>query len=395
MNNWKKQAFTFLFSQALSLFGSAVVSFSIVLYIALETSSGTLMSICTLCTFLPQIIISLPAGVWADRFNRKALIMLSDSFIALFTLLLVLLREAGFGGLWLIFVVSAIRSLGSGVQSPAVSAILPQLVPKEHLTRVNGINSTVNSLMLLASPAVGGALLYTWGLEATLLLDVLTAALAVGVMFFLPTPSTPKPEQPIGALGQLREGLTYAGKNPLVRYLLLFYMVFFFLITPAAFLTPLLVERSFGGEVWRVTANEMAWTIGGIIGGVGVSLWGGFKNRIYTMALSCAAFGLFFALLGLARNFTLYLGIMLLAGLFMPLFSVAETVLVQERVEENMLGRVFSLIQIIASAVMPLGMLLFGPLADVVKVEYIIIASGVVLWGLGVYMVTNKQVLEL
>ncbi len=392
-NQWILRAVIFLTSQTISLFGSSIVGFAIIWYITLETSSGSLMTISILCTFLPQILISLFAGVWADRYSRKKLIIFSDLFISFATLILAIFFLSGVKSLSLIFLASIIRSIGAGVQTPAVGAILPQIVPMEKLTRVNGINSVISSVTLLLSPAVGALLLGSAGFAYALLFDVVTAIIAVIVLSFLQVEAIVKSEKAASTIKELISGIRYIREHILIKYLLIFYALFFFLITPAAFLTPLLVERSFGSDVWRLMANELSWTIGSVLGGIFISIRGGFKNRIYTMAVACLAFGITFALLGVANNFILYLTIMLISGIFMPIFSTSEIVLIQENVEELMLGRVFSIIQIIASVTMPLGMVIFGPIADIIKIEYLMIGTGIFLSFLALYIFSNKTIL--
>ncbi len=378
-NNWQAKAAIFLTSQMVSMFGSSVVGYAVIWYITLETSSSWLMTVSILCSFLPQIVISLFAGVWADRYNRKLIIMLSDLFIAGSTLVLALLFLAGVRSLPIIFVVTALRSLGSGMQAPAVSAILPQIIPTDKLTRVNGLNNALSSALQLLSPAVGGVLLGTMGLGAAMFVDVISALLAVCILLFLKVEHQPREQAQQSALNQLRQGLRYTKSHPLLSRLLILFAVYFFFVTPAAFLTPVMIARSFGEEVWRLTANEMLWTAGSLLGGLIISAWGGFKNRLATFTLSCAGFGVTFALLGLATNFYVYLAVMFVSGIFMPIATTVETVLIQETVEEDMLGRVFSIVQIIITASMPLGMLLFGPLGDMVPIEWLLIASGSIL----------------
>ncbi len=363
------------------------------------------MTILILCTFLPQIFVTLFAGVFADRCNRKWMIILADIFIAAVTLCLALFMVFGYTSWWLLFFISALRSMGSGVQTPCVSAILPQLVPESQLMRITGINTTISSISMLASPAVGGVLLGVWGLQGALFFDVITAFIGTSIFIFLKVPDYERitlQKDSNGAqslwfsvIYDLREGLTYVKNHELIRKLLMFYGLFFFLVTPAAFLSPLLVERTFGNEVWMLTANEIAWSIGGVIGGIIISVWCGFKNKIFSMAISCLGFGICFALLGLASNLWVYLGFMLISGLFMPLYSTAETVLIQENVEEGMLGRVFSLISILITSIMPIGMILFGPLSDAFSIQSLMILTGVITIVLGIYMISNKKFLDL
>lgn len=140
--NWKKSITRFLTAQTISLFGSSLVQYAIVWYITLTTSSGKMLTISTLCGFLPQILISLFAGVWIDRYDRKLMIMLSDSVIAVSTLLLAIAFLSGHKSVWLLFAALVVRSAGTGIQTPAVNAMIPQIVPQTHFMKINGINST-------------------------------------------------------------------------------------------------------------------------------------------------------------------------------------------------------------------------------------------------------------
>ncbi|WP_101696906.1 MFS transporter [Clostridium minihomine] len=373
---WKKRAGLFLFSQNISLFGSSVVGFSIIWHITLTTSSGTWLMLSTICSVLPQVLVSLFGGVWADRYSRKHLILLSDSFIALATLALAIAFLLGFDSLELLLMISAVRSIGAGVQTPAVGAIYPQLVPQEHLTKVQGINQTLNSTLMLLAPAAGGLILGWVGIVGAFFVDVITAALAVCVMSRIEVEKIEPQSESHSIWMDLRSGVEYAFGHPMLRRILICYLFSFFLITPAAVLSPLMVERTFGSEIWRLTANEMIWTLGALFGGVFVSVKGQFQNKVKTVSLCLMAFGVLFGLLGLSWNFISFLAFMGIAGFFLPPMSTAQTVHIQEITRPEMLGRVFSMVQIITASAMPAAILLFGPLADVVSVESILLVSG-------------------
>ncbi|NLG31992.1 MAG: MFS transporter, partial [Syntrophomonadaceae bacterium] len=171
--NWKKNIILFLASQTLSLFGSSLVQYAIMWYITLTTQSGIMMTIYIVCGLLPTFFLSPIAGVWADRYNRKTLIVLSDSVIAVSTLILAVLFLLGYNAIWLLFVASAIRAFGAGVQTPTVGAFLPQMVPQEQLTRVNAINSSIQSMVMLVSPMLSAALLSMATIEIIFFLDVI------------------------------------------------------------------------------------------------------------------------------------------------------------------------------------------------------------------------------
>jgi DHA3 family macrolide efflux protein-like MFS transporter len=375
-SEWKKRIIVFLISQNLSLFGSSTVGFAILWYITLETSSGIWMMLATICSLLPQVILSLFGGVLADRYNRKYLIMLSDGFIALTTLILAISLLLGFSGLELLLIASIIRSLGAGVQMPAVSAIYPQLVPEEQLTRVQGVNQTLNSALMLLSPAAGGILLGTVGIVGAFFLDVATAALAIIVLSFIRVQKTLPANIPQSVWKDIGAGISYALNHKQLKRLIVFVLFSFLLLTPAFVLTPLMIERTFGNEIWRLTVNEIVWSCALIAGGLFVANKGQFPDKPRTMALCIVAFGVMFGLLGVSWNFASFLVFMGIAGFFWPVFVTVQTVYVQEITSSDMLGRVFSVIQLIMYGVIPIAILLFGPLADVVKVETILIISG-------------------
>ena len=153
-------------SQGLSLFGSMLVQYAIIWHITLTTQSGLILTIATIAGFLPQIVISLFAGVWADRYPRKRLIIFADALTAVSTLILAVLFLMGYGEIWLLVLVSAIRAVGAGIQTPAVSAFLPQIVPTDRLIQVNSINGTLQPFIMIAAPLVSGGLLSLARLEA-------------------------------------------------------------------------------------------------------------------------------------------------------------------------------------------------------------------------------------
>jgi MFS transporter, DHA3 family, macrolide efflux protein len=394
--NWKTQTILFISSQTISLFGSALVQFAIIWYIARSTNSGMMVTLSTICSFLPQLVISLFAGVWADRYNRKILIILSDGLIATSTLVLAIVFLLGYNSMWLLFLVSAIRSLGAGIQTPAVSAMIPQIVPEEKLMRVNSINGTIQSMILFMSPAVGGAILTFGAFESILLIDVFTAITAISILLTLKIASHRKALEKVKTdyLYDLKEGIKYSFKNNFVKNLISFYAVTMFLVVPAAFLNVLMVTRTYGNEYWKLTANEMCFFAGSIIGGIIMSSWGGFKNRVVSIAVGCLAFGALTVAIGVVDQFYIYLGIMVLTGMTMPLFNVPSMVLLQEKVETNMQGRVFSFVQIAASGVMPLGMAIFGPLSDIVRIQILMVGSGAALILVGISIFYNKSFLK-
>ena len=183
MTNWKRNAVLFITGQFLSMFGSMLVQYAITWQITLETKSGIIMTLFTCASLLPMVFVSPFAGVWADRYNRKHLIVIADAAIALVTLGLALAYISGYRNIWLMLIVVAARSFGQGIQQPAVSAMIPQIVPPESLLRFNGIQSSIQSLNMFAAPMAAGALLSFMPIERIFFIDVATAAAGISIIF--------------------------------------------------------------------------------------------------------------------------------------------------------------------------------------------------------------------
>jgi MFS transporter, DHA3 family, macrolide efflux protein len=390
--SWKKKAVLFLSSQSVSLFGSMLVQYAIIWHVTLTTGSGAILTGLTMASFIPQILISLFAGVWADRYNRKMLIIAADALTATSTLVLAIFFMTGYQEMWLIFLVSGIRSIGAGIQTPAVGAILPQIVPTEKLIKVNSINGTIQPIIMIASPVISGAMLSLSRLELIFFVDVVTAAIAIGLLLIMKVARQPQLEGPNeGGLSDLKAGLVYIREHKAVRSLFTFFAAAFFLISPAAFLSPLLVTRSFGSEVWRLTANEVTFFGGSILGGIIMTVWGGFSNRFRTIGLACILWAFLFSGLGLARNFVVYLVLMTLSGIPIPFFNASTITMLQEIVRPDMQGRVFGVQQLIMTIVMPVGMLLFGPMSDYVSIETLLIGASFLMAIPGLWLFFNKH----
>lgn len=331
---------------------------------------------------------------WADKYSKKSLIIVADALIALATLALALIMPSIKDDALLyvlILVVSVLRSFGAGVQSPAVGALVPQLVPEEQLMRFNGINSTMQSVVQFAAPAAAGAVMSLSTLNSTLFIDVATAVVGISVLALIAIPKTAPsetessaeaPSDTAGALGEIKQGVSYTLKTAQLRAALLLYGAFIFLSVPSGFLSALMISRTFGDSYVYLTAAEMTGFIGMVIGGALLGAWGGFKSRRLTLIIGIALYGAFAVALGLVKNFYVFAGAMLLMSFAIPVVQTAVTTIVQEKAAQDMLGRVFGLMGVMYSAFLPVGMALFGPLADAVPLGALIVVTGAALIAL-------------
>lgn len=390
---WKSRTLMFLISQCITLFGSTLVQMAIVWYVTMQTSSGAWVAAFTVCSYLPQFLISFVAGVWADRHSRKGLIIWADAAIAAVTLVMVLAipyisdEPTLLGGL---LVMSVLRSLGAGIQYPAVNAAIPQLVPEEQLMRYNGINATMQSVVQFAAPAAAGALLTMSTLRAALMIDIVTAAMGIGLLAFVLIPRQTQPELRASVLADMKLGIGYAFSDKLLGRLLMVYGLFIFLSVPGGFLAQLFVSRFFGRTYWYLTAVELIGFLGMLAGGLLMSTWGGFKSRGKTLAVGLLAFGVLTVGMGLSESFILYLALMLVCGVALTTVQTATTTLIQENTEPSMQGRVFGLLSSMYSGFLPIGMAVFGPMADALSLRWIMLGSGAALLLPAAYVMTNR-----
>ncbi|MDR0331327.1 MAG: MFS transporter [Chitinispirillales bacterium] len=392
--DWKKNAALFLTGQALSYFGTMVVQYAIFWHVVLKSQSGSVMTLFAIVGLFPMFLISPFAGVWADRFNRKRIINIADGSVAFFSLCMAVSLMLGVDSYAMLFVCALMRALGNGVQAPAVSAFIPMITPPEHLTKINGIHSGINSFAALTSPMIAAALMAAAPLAALFFLDVVTAAAGIGtVLFFVKAPPQKQTARPQGGAAyfhDLKEGMRYIRAHGYILRMIVVSATFLFAAAPAAFLTPLQSVRKFGGEVWRLSAIEIGFSSGMMLGGFLIGIWGGLKNRVHTMALSSALCGLITVGLGVVPAFWLYIALMAALGIVLPLYNAPSAAVLQTNVDPAFMGRVLSVFTMLSGAMMPLGMLIFGPLADVVSIDRQLMLTGAATALLCIPMMTSK-----
>ena len=394
--NWKKSVGIFMISQTVSLLGSMLVMYAIMWYITLETQSGLMMTIMVMCTFIPALLISPFAGVWADRLNRKMLMITADVGIALVTLIIAILFFLGIREIWILFVVSVVRSFGQSVHQPAVSAVYPQIVPETHLVKVQGIAQGIQSSSMILMPLLAGLLLAYFELELILFIDVVTAAIAVMILISyvkLPKHQAELNPSAIDYFEDIKRGIHYAFTHKLIFNILLFSFLFMIMVAAPSFLTYLQVARVFGAEAWRLSTLEAMFGTGMLLGSIVITIWGGFKNRLVTFFLCYIAIGIGTIGLGLPFNFIFYIGVWGFVGFFISLSNPLMVGLIQEKVDPQYIGRVFSVFGLINTISLPLGMLLFGPLSDVFDISLVILLSGVGMGIIAIVPLFNRQLL--
>lgn len=258
--------------------------------------------------------------------------------------------------------------------------------------RYNGINATIQSVVQFAAPAAAGALLSFSTLRSVLLIDVLTAGIGIGIFSFVAIPTQSATEK-ASVFMDMKIGTRYVLSDKLLRTLLVTYGLFIFFSVPAGFLAQLFVSRTFGETYWYLTAAEVVGFLGMMTGGIVMSAWGGFKKRSTTLVSGLAVFGLIGTVMAISGHFMLYLVLMFVYGIPLTMIQTAVTTMIQEKAEESMQGRVFGLLGMMYSGFLPIGMAVFGPLADAIPLPWIMIGSGVVLMLLAMCLLIKRKVL--
>lgn len=390
---WARRFFAIWAGQAFSLLGSMLVQFALVWWLTSSTGSATVLATATIFAILPQVVVGPFAGALVDRWNRRKVLIAADGLIALVTLGLVLLFASGRMEIWHVYLAMLLRATLGAFHFPAMQASTSLLVPDEHLARINGLNQGLQGLMNIVAPPLGALLLGLMPLHRVLAIDIVTALLAILPLFFIAIPQPASRSVAAGAnpvramLIDMREGLRYVRAWPGLLILILVAMALNFVLVPSGSLMPLLVTEHFGGGALQLGWLEAAMGIGVVSGGILLGAWGGFKRRILTSMMGVIGIGVGTALVGLtpAGLFGVALAGMAVTGFMGPMANGPLFAIVQSTVEPGMQGRVMSLIGSGAGAMMPLSLLLAGPLADVVGVRtwYVIGGAVCVLIALG------------
>ena len=264
-------AVLFLTSQAITLFGSTVVQMAIVWYITVQTLSGEWMALCSISAYLPQFIVSFGGGVWADYYNRKFLIITADAVIAVITLIAIIFMSylnEDISVFYLLLCISLFRSVGTGIQTPAVNATVVQIVSKERLTRFNGINMAIQSAIQFTAPIAAGIILLFFSLPTVLFLDILTAIIGIGIMYKVSIPQIQVKEKRSSVWQDMQNGLKYVFENKFVFRILFVYGIFIFLCIPPGFMAGLFVSRTFENSYEYLTFTEITGFAGMSFGGL-------------------------------------------------------------------------------------------------------------------------------
>jgi DHA3 family macrolide efflux protein-like MFS transporter len=338
---------------------------------------------------LPRVFVSPVAGALVDRWNRRLVMMMADGLSALAIVLLALLFAFDAVQVWHVYVVMFVRAACGAFHWPAMQASTTLMVPEEHLARVAGLNQALQGLGAIAAPPLGALLLTVLPMQGVLAVDVVTAILAISPLLFVHVPQPERTADPASRpsmVADLGEALGFLRARPGILMIITIAVLVNLLIFPALSLQPLLVTEHFGGDVLQLAWLQSAFGVGMVSGGITLSVWGGFKRRSLTGLLALALSGAGFAAIGVApaNAYPVALGAMFFAWFMNPIANGSLMAVLQSIVPADMQGRVFTLLQSAAGAMIPLGLILAGPLADVLGVQIWFLVAGVVTAVMGI-----------
>ncbi len=382
--------------QAISLFGSQLVQFALIWWLTQETGSATVLAMASLMGLLPQVVLGPFVGVLVDRWNRRVVMLAADSAVALATVVLALLFWTGTVQIWHIFAILFVRALAGGFHWSAMQASVILMVPEEHLTRVQGLNQMIQGALNIVSAPMGALLLAVLPVQGILSIDVITAVIAITILFFI---HVPQPEnqrtQSVQTLREfnrefvrdLKAGFRYVWSWPALMIIMGMAMVINLLLTPAFSLMPLLVTDHFGGDAIQLGIIESMFGVGLVVGGILLGVWGGFKRKALTSMCGLIGMGLASLVVGFTPATLFFLAVV---GAFVigymnsfvngPLFAILQSVVAPE-----MQGRIFMLIGSLSGLMAPIGLIIAGPVADAFGVQTWFVIGGIstMLMGVG------------
>jgi len=389
--NWLRDVVLYLAAQSLSLFGSAIVGYAVIWHVTLKTGSGGQYALLLIASQLAMALTAIPGGIWADRHWRKALMMGADGGVAVVTVILAVFMLNGHESVWLIAAALALRGLGGGIQSPAVSAALPQIAPPDKLLRVNSVNQALQALIQVAAPALAAVLLQYVPLGWILMVDVTTAAIGISITAFIRIPrlkldpAAPKPEGLRGYAGHVGEAVRYAWRIPGLRRTFFLIILLMTVVVPFAQMTPVFVVRLYGSRQWMLAAVEIVWSVGMMVGGLAMAAWGGVRNRMTMIMAGAGIIAATTMVMGVMPTIWAFLALMIVQGVSLPVMNTPAMTAMQELIPENMMGRTMSFTTFLNVICSPLGMAVIGPLADHVSLSWLAFTCGGV--GLAVLVV--------
>lgn len=380
--HWKQKFAVLWVGQALSILTSMLSQYALIWYLTDLTGSSTVLSLATMAALLPQGILSLFTGAFADRFDRRTIMIAADGAIGAISLVLALMAWRAPLTPGPILLVAALRSVGGAFHAPCLQAVTPLIAPPEALTRCAGWSQGIQTVSMLISPALAAALYAAVPLHWIILMDTLGAVFAIcGLLLArLPALKVGDAGRKLRLWQDTREGFAVLRSHRWLWQLCLICALFSVAFMPVSALFPLMSMQYFGREAAAAALVETAFSVGMLAGSVLLGLWGGGKDKILTMTAAVLAMGGALAVTGVLppSGFWWFAGLSLLMGVTCPFFNSVFMALIQEKVEAQYLGRVLGLSGAMMTLASPIGLGATALLAEHTGLTLWFLLAGVV-----------------
>ena len=401
--NWLRNYLPMGVGQSFSLLGSALVQFGLIWYLTQKTGSALTLLTATLTGTLPGVVLGPFAGALFDRWNRKLTMVVSDGSVALATLVLAVLFATGVIQIWHIYVILFVRSFAGLFQTPAMDASITLMIPRKHFTRYAGLQQSINGIINIIAPPLGALLIAYLPMQAVLAVDILTATIAILLLLFavkVPQPERSKDRVLITSrlvFRDVKEGIKYVISWKGVLLLLIGGTVINMVTMPALNLLPLHVQNYFQRGATAYAGLNSALGIGTIIGGITLGVWGGFKKRMMTVMTGILGLGTGLFTLGLLpRNgYFFSVGLLAFIGFMFVMISGPLSAAMKEKIPPEFQGRVFTVMNSMVQATVPLGLIIAAPIAEFLSISAWFMIGGGVCLALGVFGLFYKPLATL
>lgn len=357
------------FGQLVSLLGSGMTGFAISFWIFAETGEATALTWALFAFIAPSVLLSPVAGAIVDRSNRKWIMVLSDLAAGLATIGLLILVTTDNLQVWHVYVANAISGAFNSFQFPAYSAAVTLMLPKTQYGRASGMISLAGSASNILAPAFAGALLAPVGLAGIMIIDVVTFLVAIGTLALVRIPQPPVTAEGRTGKGNLWQesayGFRYIFQRPsLLGLQLVFFFVNFSAMFGFALMVPMILARTGNDE--RILASvQSLGAIGGVVGGLLLSAWGGPRRRVHGVLLGMVISSLLGqALMGVGQGLFIWATAAFMTQFTIPTLNGSNQAIWQAKVAPDVQGRVFAVRRLIAQITAPVATAIAGPLAD-------------------------------
>ena len=355
--------------QMFSLLGTAMTQFAITIWAWQITGEATVLALIGFFGFAPLIFMSPIAGVIVDRHNRKKVMMLADLAAGLPTVALLLLYTSGNLQIWHLYIIAAVVGIFQAFHFPAYSAAVTMMLPKKQYSRASGMLAVAQFASTIFSPIVAVLVMSTVGIPVVFLIDIITFTTAISMLFFVHIPQPPISDVGRRSMGSIWKESLYGFRFIYERKSLLGLQLVFFCINLVGsfsntLLAPMILART-GNDKVLLASVTSAGGVGGLIGSVALTVWGGPKRRVHGVLMGLMAVSITGgALIGIGQNVFVWSLAIFLAMFFLPIINGSSQAIWQAKVAPDVQGRVFATRLLIAQISVPLAMIVAGPSAD-------------------------------